>query len=194
MTRDELILQIESAFRGVTLENGIGLWEAHGHDNYMGTKECESLRAKDEKENWKNIPVLDLYRCSSGLSFFDAKGMRFHLPQFLLFDLDVFDDETERLHAQEDLQSSLYFPPDVVFTLSYNLEEEYARIRFSLLNKEQMQCIIDFFEYKKQEVKETYDRYFEEYGTDRAALYTNESYIQLDNAKQQWQSKLRALD
>jgi len=38
----------------------------------------------DEKMNWENIPSSELERCNSSLSFFDAKGMRFHLPAFMI--------------------------------------------------------------------------------------------------------------
>jgi hypothetical protein len=32
--------------------------------------------------------VSDLNRCASSLSFFDAEGMRFHLPAYLIADLE----------------------------------------------------------------------------------------------------------
>jgi hypothetical protein len=46
-----------------------------------------NTRKKDEKDDWKNITSEALNSCSSSLSFFDAEGMRFHLPAFLIADL-----------------------------------------------------------------------------------------------------------
>ena len=79
--------QIEQAFANVTLGDGIGLWQAQGIDDYKTATECHVLRQRDETLDWTNIPTQDLNDCNSSLSFFDAAGMRFYLPAFLLADL-----------------------------------------------------------------------------------------------------------
>jgi hypothetical protein len=76
------------AFEGVTLGAGIGLHEAQGLDDYADEKTCAAYREKDEKEDWSAIPLESLHRCSSSLSFFDAEGMRFHLPAFLMAEME----------------------------------------------------------------------------------------------------------
>ena len=43
-----------------------------------------AARAQDEKLDWAAIPPESLLHCDSSLSFFDADGMRFHLPAFLI--------------------------------------------------------------------------------------------------------------
>lgn len=78
---------IETAFAGVTLEDGIGLQEAQGLDDYADAATCAAYRAKDEKDDWHRLSAEALNQCGSSLSFFDAKGMRFHLPAYLLADL-----------------------------------------------------------------------------------------------------------
>ncbi len=78
---------IEAAFAGVTLGSGVGLPEAQGLDDYADAETRAACRAKDEKEDWHRIPAEALQRCNSSLSFFDAEGMRFHLPAYLLADL-----------------------------------------------------------------------------------------------------------
>ena len=78
---------IEAAFAGVTLGDGVGLQEAQGLDDYADDTTCAAYRATDEKDDWHRIPVEALQRCHSSLSFFDAAGMRFHLPAYLLADL-----------------------------------------------------------------------------------------------------------
>lgn len=78
---------IEEAFAGVLLGNGIGLQETQGLDNYESPEVCAAYRAKDEKEDWRRISAKLLSDCYSSLSFFDAEGMRFHLPAYLIADL-----------------------------------------------------------------------------------------------------------
>jgi ribosomal protein S18 acetylase RimI-like enzyme len=145
MTKQDLIYTIKNAFQSVRLEDGIGLWEAQGIDDYADSKTLEELRKKDERINWENIPYKDLVDCQSSLSFFDAKGMRFCLPQFLIFDLLA-----DEIYEEQGINA-----PDVLFTLSYKLNEDYQKNRFSLFNKEQIGSIIHFLEYKLDEIKST---------------------------------------
>ncbi|MEA3207623.1 MAG: hypothetical protein QOE70_680 [Chthoniobacter sp.] len=83
----ELCRAIEDAFRGVTLGRGVGLQEAQGLDDYADAATCAAYRAKDEKDDWRRIPAEALGQCNSSLSFFDAEGMRFHLPAYLIADV-----------------------------------------------------------------------------------------------------------
>ena len=78
---------IETAFSGVTLGGGVGLTEAQGLDDYADEATLAAYRSDDEKDDWHRIPVEALNHCNSSLSFFDAEGMRFHLPGYLLADL-----------------------------------------------------------------------------------------------------------
>lgn len=78
---------IESAFSGVRLGNGIGLKQAQGIDDYEDPGTCNAYRATDEKDDWRRIDSEALNQCHSSLSFFDAEGMRFHLPAYLIAEL-----------------------------------------------------------------------------------------------------------
>ena len=113
----ELCRVIDAAFSDVTLGGGVGLYEAQGLDDYADPATCAAYRAKDEKEDWRLITSEDLCRCNSSLSFFDAEGMRFHLPAYLTC----------------DLRGEYRF--GMAFCLAY-LYEGYTD-RFSLLSKEQ---------------------------------------------------------
>lgn len=84
---DALCDRIREAFAGVKLGNGIGLQQAQGLDDYEDEQTCARYRASDEKEDWSRIPAEELNRCNSSLCFFDAEGMRFHLPAYLIADL-----------------------------------------------------------------------------------------------------------
>ncbi len=84
---DELFDQIATAFAGVTLEEGIGLWESDGIDEYCGPDELRARRAKDEKIDWRRIPSDDLNHCNAAPSFLDARGLYFHTPAFMTAEL-----------------------------------------------------------------------------------------------------------
>jgi hypothetical protein len=75
------------AFRYVVLGNGIGLFQGQAMDDYEMEETCDAARQRDEKDDWSIISADTLNQCNSSLSFFDAEGMRFHLPAFLIADL-----------------------------------------------------------------------------------------------------------
>ncbi|MFZ6643494.1 DUF6714 family protein [Undibacterium sp. TC4M20W] len=79
---------IHLAFADVQLGDGTGLHEAQGLDDYEDAQTCAAYREKDEKTDWRRISLEDMNLCCSSLSFFDAAGMRFHLPAFMQGDLD----------------------------------------------------------------------------------------------------------
>jgi hypothetical protein len=62
--------------------------QGHGLDQYADARSLAAYRAQDEKHDWSAIPVQNLNRCHSSLSFFDAEGMRFHLPAYLIAELE----------------------------------------------------------------------------------------------------------
>jgi len=116
---------IEEAFSGVMLGDGVGLREGQARDDYWGDKaKCKSFRALDEKYDWSSIQAAELNRCNSSLSFFDAEGMRFHLPAFLIC----------------DLKGEYGFGMDFCLThLS-----DYTKTQFALLSAKQRQAVRAF--------------------------------------------------
>ena len=86
--RLQVIEKIRKAFANVTLEDGIGLKQAQGLDDYEDESTCAKYRESDEKEDWSKFSPNELASCHSSLSFFDPKGMRFHLPAFLIAELE----------------------------------------------------------------------------------------------------------
>ena len=79
---------IRAAFAGVALGDGVGLLQAQGLDDSADERTRASYRMRDEKHDWSAISVADLDRCYSSLSFFDPDGMRFHLPAYVVADLE----------------------------------------------------------------------------------------------------------
>ncbi len=108
---DRVLALVRRAFHGVTLGNGVGLHQGRGLDDYADERTLASYRAKDEKNDWSAIPIADLDRCYSSLSFFDAEGMRFHLPAYLVADLE------------DSLQTA-----DVLFHLVYPDQERFGAL------------------------------------------------------------------
>jgi hypothetical protein len=86
MSMDKLtiISIINHAFHQVELDDGIGLSEADAIDDHRELQYRLECKKNDEKKTWTIIPspLLNQYYCS--LSYFDAKGMRFHLPAFMV--------------------------------------------------------------------------------------------------------------
>jgi len=117
---------IRGAFSGVVLGDGVGLWQGQALDDYAPIEEQQRARLRDEALDWRRISIADLNRCHSSLSFFDAEGMRFHLPAFLLADLDGT------------------FNFEVVFTLTSVVATEHNRARFAGLNAPQREAVRRF--------------------------------------------------
>ncbi len=153
MTKQTLISSIYEAFKNVHLEDGIGLYEADCIDDYISPDDPVyiSWKQRDERENWDKLLPLFL---SDGFServhtgnwhFMDAKGKRFHLPCFLLVDVE------NKLKGENPLIIALIFEP---VDLSF----------LNIFNTSQKQVISDFLEYKTEEFFEDnndfdYDNY-----------------------------------
>ncbi|MEM6581369.1 MAG: DUF6714 family protein [Pseudomonadota bacterium] len=109
MDRSSVEEEVRSAFHGVSLGSGMGLWEAQAIDDYQSEEVRKQQRERDQKESWELIPGAELQRCHSSLSFFDADGMRFHLPAYIIASLrDEVDDPIFHLvHLDEYAISKL---------------------------------------------------------------------------------------
>ncbi len=128
---EERIAQlVRDAFAGVTLGTGVGLWQGQALDDYGNDATVAKYRSRDEKMDWTAIPVEDLNRCESSLSFFDAEGMRFHLPAFLIAGL------------QDMLGTHGLGLESVIFHLTYL--NDYGRSQFALLNDAQKSAVREF--------------------------------------------------
>jgi hypothetical protein len=159
LARDQVIAEIDTAFSGVTLGAGVGLHEGQGLDDYRPRNELVEVRAKDEKTDWRRIPRAELSRCYSSLSFFDAEGMRFHLPAFMIADL---------------LDELMNF--DVVFTLTHGLadgvSDAHAMAKFELLSEAQARAVVHYLSLKAEDEwdREVIQQALRNYWSGRAGL------------------------
>ena len=133
MTQHELHVAdlIRKAFTGVVLGDGIGLWEAQGIDDYEDKKTIADYRAKDETGDWLRISVEVLDRCYSSPSFFDADGMRFHLPAFLIADLEGTAQTAGILFHLVHLPDGMESRFDLLSTDQRNAVREFLLLRLS---------------------------------------------------------------
>lgn len=130
--------KIRQAFAGVQLGNGVGLQQGQGLDDCEDQETCAALRATDEKDDWQRITSNRLNGCFSSLSFFDAEGMRFHLPAFLIADLK---GEYRFGMAAELTRLS-----------------DYARRQFELLSSDQRMAVREYLEFTLEDPDYWFDR------------------------------------
>ena len=102
--KSELEQQIRSAFADVTLEDGIGLWEAKSLDDYADDITRSQARTRDIRDNWTKIPAEDLRWAQDAFIFTDPEGMRFLLPVFLLYEEPLYLDLPSQLSDPSSLE------------------------------------------------------------------------------------------
>ncbi len=137
-TREQIIERVERAFSGVVLGNGVGLWQAQAIDDYETVFEQKRAREKDEKGQWRKLTGEELQRCHSSLSFFDAEGMRFHLPAFII----------ESIKGEVD---------DPLFHLTSL--DEYAISELESMNSEQKKAVSEYLIWCLTEDEYTYEQH-----------------------------------
>ncbi len=134
--REQLIQVIKTAFGNVMLGHGVGLFEAQGIDDYESKEACQKLRSKDETRQWENISIEHLNQCYSSLSFFDAEGMRFHLPAFMLLELEEGSDYVNIL---------------------FHLTSRTTTTQFSFLNNSQKKAVRFFLQHLLKDIEHEFD-------------------------------------
>ncbi len=135
---NSIIAQISEAFRDVKLGAGVGLYEGQAIDDYESDEERALKRAKDEKEDWKKIPTKHLNACHSSLSFFDAEGMRFHLPAFIC----------------------CYLRGEYALELEFSLTGlgDWKKKKFSLLTVAEKAAVAEYLEFLAEDVAGEFSR------------------------------------
>ncbi len=136
-----LLRAIEEAFAGVELGDGVSLHETVVIDLYGSLEEQRAARAPDEKRDWRKLvtdPELVRINGVGGLSFYDAAGLRFHLPAYLSLAVKKF----RRKYAPAVLDSLLFH---LTHFCEYNLD------RFSILDGSQRQCVREVLMFLRDE-------------------------------------------
>ncbi len=124
-----LLAMIDEAFDGVELGDGVSLHETIVLDMYGTDAERKRARDGDEKTDWHRLvhdPELKRMSIATGLAFFDAAGLRFHLPAYLWLAVTEPDADSEIV-------------PTLIHTLAHF--DEYNRKRLSILTGHQRRCV-----------------------------------------------------
>jgi len=89
--RAALSREIEVAFGGISLGDGIGILEAWAIDRCVSEKERQRARSSDIRSDWTLVPDEMIETHYSALSFMDREGLRFALPAYMRFAVRNFD-------------------------------------------------------------------------------------------------------
>lgn len=148
MSKDTIVNNIKHAFSKVRLGDGIGLWEAQAIDDHESEEVQKQKRAEDEKNDWASLSFSVLQRCHSSLSFFDADGMRFHLPAYIIGSLTgEVDDPIFHLTNLDNYAMSM------LVTLSDNqVEAVVAYLQWCLESSE--------YQYEHPMIQKSLDEYW----------------------------------
>lgn len=94
-------------FSEQTLGNGIGLREANAIDVYAMLAERLEMRRRDERTDWRSIDSDTLNECYAAPTYMDAEGFAFHLPAFLIAELNDDYDFSTRTTASRTSPSGM---------------------------------------------------------------------------------------
>ncbi len=90
--REALIAQIANAFASVTRDEGATLHEAMAIDDRKTPQEQRAARRFDRDERWQDVPDTVIAASGAALNFLDAKGFRYYLPAFMIYELKNWEN------------------------------------------------------------------------------------------------------
>jgi len=134
--RRAVVSEIQMAFRGVTLGQGVSLRRAQVADrsrDAVSNPHSASLAPGEIVDDWSQVPLDELER--DGIAYLDAGGFRYYIPALMLSVLKHYDAASMRVIGT---LSSLYPKKDPTW--------EYDMVRYSLLNHQQKTAIAQFLE------------------------------------------------
>lgn len=150
----KLIFKIHTAFEGVALDDGIGIFEANALDDYFekGSEVCNYAHQRDRSETqfmgWKSLlaKVSDFGWSSAAWWFMDSKGRRFTLPAFLISLLLYRRYEYEyQMMKNCEKDDRTFCICDTDFNLPYKFSSfEFCHELLLVLSKDQVDCVKDF--------------------------------------------------
>jgi len=93
MNKEELIEEIEIAFKDVKLEDGVGIFEAEKLDACSSDKKLEKARNKDRSwwNDWHFVEDKHLMYYASSMCFMDSQGIKWALPAYMIFSLNNYE-------------------------------------------------------------------------------------------------------
>lgn len=94
MEREQLIKEIETAFKDVELKDGIGIYEADEIDMGSSPKIIQKGNNKDRMwwKSWKAIEDKYVASYSSVMDFMDSQGIKWALPAYMIYSINHFKE------------------------------------------------------------------------------------------------------
>ena len=135
----KLIKQIEEAFKGVQLEDGISLNMTEFYDSYEQETKFLELAKNDERRSWESIDDETLEEFTGTFAFTDLKGFRFYLPAYMIYTLKNYKTSDSIITD---------------FTIYALQHDHYIFKKTSMrdfFTKEQFECILKFLEFSVEE-------------------------------------------
>ena len=131
--KSTLIQEIETVFKDVRLNDGIGVFEAEELDACSSDKKLEQARKKDRSwwKDWHYIEDKYLAYYSSSMSFMDAQGIKWALPAYMIFALNNYE-------------GSFFSIDTTIYTIERGAKGKDNRDLFTL---EQKKAIAKFLQY-----------------------------------------------
>ena len=123
--------EIRTAFRGVTLGQGISLRQARFADRFQDVP--PHLRMGEITDDWTQVLLDELESESDGIAHLDAFGFRYYIPALMLSVLNHYESSSMRVIGT---LMGLYPKKDSSW--------EYGMHRYSLLNPAQKTAIARF--------------------------------------------------
>ena len=136
--RAAIIGQIYRAFRRVKRGRGVTLHEAVALDDYAPDEEQRAARHKDTERRWQAVPDAVLGDNNAIFSFLDARGFRYYLPAYMIWELTYMDEDYS---GAGEVLSGLSVPEPSDIWCKYTMQ------RFSILNKAQARAVCAFLRY-----------------------------------------------
>lgn len=140
MKKAELVVDIENAFKGISLENGIGLYEAEAIDSYSSERKTLQARSKDREswEKWTDIPTNVIEMFYSALCFVDIEGMRFLLPAFMKYAIENYESS-----ASASVDSPIYALLNSPVFVESHIDDYFSPMQYAVFAKFLRFMVID---------------------------------------------------
>ncbi|MEM8737488.1 MAG: DUF6714 family protein [Planctomycetota bacterium] len=149
---EEVLDDIENAFRGVTRAGGVSLHETVEIDSY-GFDRSHPNDNSDTGHDWRQVPTKDLAEVCGigGISFLDPIGWRYYLPAYMTWWLN------EGYNSDSIASDNLVYSLQLARSDSNGLRR-YSLERYETLNTEQSKAVARFLIYIRDFAEDSSDR------------------------------------
>jgi hypothetical protein len=167
MDKADLLKIIEIAFGGVTLCDGIGLYEAEAIDNYASDKRTLKARKKDREswKRWDEIPSEVIETFYSALCFVDIEGMRFLLPAYMKFAVENYKNSDSA-----SINSPIYALQSNPVFAETNIDDYFTKEQYGAFSKFLRFMVLEAgFEFVDSDcASQAYEKYWGKYDSNMA--------------------------